>query len=391
MKPISPFFLSLIFSLFSVLGFSWETVEAQDANNLVPNPSFEEKDGRLRRGGQIYKAKHWVPGTGEDADLFTKEDDDEDIGAPETYRGRCNPKTGSRFAGVRVYSYRGEDPRSYISAQLPESLSKGVLYCVQFHVRLSPLSKFAVNNVGAYLSKKDISTTEEKSLIFDAQVVHPEEKIHKETRLWKPVCSAYQAKGGEEYITIGSFVENDGFQTEKMRRPRRYSKSQFYDSYYFVDDVSIKAIDNRTECQCYKEEEKDEPKFVFSSQSDYEDDAPVAEKVEAHAVYFASMSKELESNFKSELDDVAEFLKEDTDLKIKILGHADQEEQEQIEKRDDDDISLARAKRVLKYLKEQGVSEERMEVEAMQDSELQSKGKSQYLLSKNRRVTFKVQ
>jgi outer membrane protein OmpA-like peptidoglycan-associated protein len=379
--------LSILFSFSSFLQLS-----AQDVQNMVPNPSFEEKDGTLRRAGQVHKAKSWVPGTGADADLFTTEDDDDEIGAPETYKGRCKPKTGSRFAGIRAFSYRGEEPRSYISARLPEELSEGVLYCVQFHIRLSPLSKFAINKVGAYLSKKDISTTEEKSLIYDAQVMHPKQKIHKNTRLWKPVCSAYQAKGGEEFITIGTFVENGELENEKMRKPRRYDKSQTYDSYYFVDDVSIQAIDNRTECQCTeKEEEDDGPKFVFSAQENVPEDPTPAQQIEGRPVYFAYFTDEIESSFKERLDKIAEVMKENPDLEVKVIGHADQKEAKKIERDMKRDVSLGRAKSVVKYLEEQGVDSERLNLEAVQASDLKAKGESQYLRSKNRRVTFEVE
>lgn len=384
---------SVLFSLFLLLFFfiSVEGGSAQSAENLVPNPSFEEKDGTLRREGQVHKAKGWVPGNGADADLFTTEDDDDEIGAPETYRGRCKPKHGSRFAGIRVYSYRGEEPRSYISTRMPEELSEGVIYCVKFHIRLSPLSKFAVNKVGAYLSKKDVSTTEEKSLIYDAQVMHPKKKIHGNTRLWKPVCSAYEAKGGEEYLTIGTFVENDKMETEKKRRPRRYDKSQTYDSYYWVDDVSIEAVDDRTQCQCYEKDKKDKPKFVFSSQPDIPDDASSAQKVEGRPVHFAYFSSDIEGSFKDRLDEVADVLEEDPDLSVKVIGHADQKEAKKIESGMRNDVSLKRAEKVVEYLKKQGVSGDRLNIEAKQDSDLESEGSSQYLRSKNRRVTFEVE
>ncbi len=375
-----------------VLGSLSANAMGQSAQNLVPNPSFEEKDGTLRRTGQVHKAKDWVPGTGADADLFTTEDDDEEIGAPETYKGRCKPRTGNRFAGVRVFSYRNEEPRSYISARLPEKMSKGVLYCVQFHMRLSPLSKFSVNKVGAYLSKKDISTTEEKSLIYDAQIMHPKKKIHKNTRLWEPICSAYKAKGGEEYITIGTFVENDQMETEKMRRPRRYDKSQTYDAYYWIDDVSIKAVDDRTQCDCYKKEEEGEgPKFVFSSQVSLPDDPTPAQEIEARPVYFAYFSKAIESNFKERLDEVAKVMKENEGLNVKVIGHSDQKEQKKVEKGERKDVSLQRAKSVVDYLKGKGVSADRLNIEAMGDSELKAEGESKYQRSKNRRVTFKVE
>lgn len=378
--------ISLLFSFSIALQLS-----GQDVQNKVPNPSFEEEDGTLRRAGQVHKSKSWVPGTGAEADLFTTEDDDDEIGAPETYKGRCKPKSGSRFAGIRAFSYRGEEPRSYISARLPEELGEGVLYCVKFHIRLSPLSKFAINKVGAYLSQKDISTTEEKSLIYDAQVMHPKKKIHKNTRLWKPVCSAYQAKGGEEYITIGTFNENSDIENEKMRKPRRYDKSQTYDAYYFVDDVSIKPIDNRRECQCTEKEEKDDgPKFVFSAQENVPDDPTPAQKIEGRPVYFAYFNDEIESSFKERLDKVAEVLKENSDLEVKVIGHADQKEAKKIEKDMKKDVSLDRAKSVVKYLEEQGVDKERLNIEAVQDSDLKAKGNSQYLRSKNRRVTFEV-
>ncbi len=382
----------LLFVLFGVLMFSFPgLLGSQDVENLVPNPSFETKNGKLRRSGQIEKAKFWFPATAEEPDLYSRDVDKEEIGSPENYRGYCKPRTGRRFAGFRAYSFRDDEPRTYLTAELPNKLNSGVTYCVTMYVSLSDLSKYAVNNLGIYLTKNDIVVDEEKSLIYEAQVKDPKNKIYKNRRLWKPLCKPYTAKGGEEYITIGNFTPNDKLETEKMRRMKRFKQPQIFDAYYYVDDVSIKAVDNEAECSCKEKDKKKgkEMKYVYSKKSTVSADIPPKKRIRQSTIYFPFFSTELQKNAKETLDSIAKIMKENPGLKLDIIGHSDPQEQKKVERADNlKEKSKHRAEVIKDHLAAKGIAERRMKVIAKKDKDPADSGSTTLARAKNRRVEF---
>lgn len=56
----------------------------------------------------------------------------------------------------------------------------------------------------------------------------------------------YIAKGGEKYITIGSFLPVN---LEKIQRINSSSRLATVLSYYFIDNVEIFEITDESECQ----------------------------------------------------------------------------------------------------------------------------------------------
>ena len=135
---------------FAIVGNSY----AQDDANLVENASFEGTKGKLKRLKQVNKALDWFSPTSLRADLFSKSAGGTDIGVPNNIYGKEEPSDGDNYAGIIAYSYRGKDPRTYISKELKEKLEKGARYCVSYKVSLADLAKYAVNNLGAHLSRK---------------------------------------------------------------------------------------------------------------------------------------------------------------------------------------------------------------------------------------------
>ena len=117
-------------------------------------------------------------------------------------------------AGIVAYKpgkLAGE--RSYITIQLmqgkePVTLKKGLTYCIEYSVSLSESSKFACNNLGAYLSKDAPGNGEAGAIymagdhVMKAQV----NKVYNGFFGWEKVCNTYTAKGDEKYITIGNCI-----------------------------------------------------------------------------------------------------------------------------------------------------------------------------------------
>jgi hypothetical protein len=140
---------------------------AQDDENLVENGGFEGTKGKLKMLKQINKAMDWFSPTSLRADLFSKSASGTEIGVPDNIYGKEDPAEGDNYAGIIAYSYRGKDPRTYVSKELKSKLEKGARYCVSYKVSLADLAKYAVDNLGSHLSKKPFEVDGKKDIVLD--------------------------------------------------------------------------------------------------------------------------------------------------------------------------------------------------------------------------------
>ena len=78
-------------------------------------------------------------------DLFSKKKESP-IGVPLNLYGKEHAKDGDNYAGIVAYSYNNKQPRTYLQSKLMKPLTGGIDYCVKFHLSLSDLSKYAIDN-----------------------------------------------------------------------------------------------------------------------------------------------------------------------------------------------------------------------------------------------------
>ena len=129
------------------------STSAQDMENLVENPSFEQTEGRIKRGGAIAIAIGWMSPTTAAADLFSSSNK-EGYGTPNNNLGMEEAQDGENYAGFRAFSYNDKEARNYVSSKLKMTMVKDQKYCVTFYVNLAEASKYASNNIGINFSKK---------------------------------------------------------------------------------------------------------------------------------------------------------------------------------------------------------------------------------------------
>jgi outer membrane protein OmpA-like peptidoglycan-associated protein len=128
---------------------------------------------------------------------------------------------------------------------------------------------------------------------------------------WEHGSMTYVAKGGERFVIIGNFFSNE--ETKNKRLPWRFGKNKMldYKSYYFIDDVSVKAIDSLKHT-------------VFPEVSKFK-----KESIEVNIDY---VLKDIQFEFDSyvllrssfvELDKVVEYLKQRPEINVRLSGHTD--------------------------------------------------------------------
>ena len=379
------------FLAFALVGNSF----AQDDNNLVDNYSFEGTKGKLKRLKQINKAMDWFSPTSLRADLFTKAAKGTEIGVPDNIYGKEEPSDGDNYAGIIAYSYRGKDPRTYVSRDLKEKLKKGARYCVSYKVSLADLSKYAVDNLGAYLSKNPIEVEGKKDIVLGKRepfVKIANNKVFEKRYSWETMCAEFEAQGGEKYITIGNFDETIDTKEKKLRKKKDFNGAQIPYAYYYIDEVSVTILEEGEKCECGDIDEKEIERVVYSKASSSVDGFTPEQIVENSTIYFAYLKSTLLPRSKEDLDVLALTMIENPDMKLNVYGHITKDEA--LAARGDElhlDLASRRIKNVIDYLKSHGLNEDRFESEIMNDSDPESTEGTLVGKAKNRRVGFALQ
>lgn len=204
------------------------------SQNLVPNPGFELFITCPSGMGKIDNAIPWFqPYTGgaSSTDNYNSCTSNWLNTVPTNYSGYQYPMSGTGYAGFQTWYMT----REYLEVQLIDSLVQGQEYCVSFYVSLPERFMLASDGVGAYFSTNAVyySTPFYGVLPLQPQVENPSGNIIVDSINWVLISGSFIATGGEKYVTIGNF-KNDNqtntIQVDATGEPM---------SYFYIDDVSV--------------------------------------------------------------------------------------------------------------------------------------------------------
>ncbi len=219
--------------------------------NLVPNGSFEEHTDCPTADGQIYFADPWTSlGLGLSSDYYNAcaplliylQDTFLISGVPINNVGIQMAKSGEAYGGIHTYGGPTEtNGREYLQVSLTQSLHPG-RYVVSFWASLADKFDYAVGSLGAYLSDTLVTRTSYNSLPgVEPSIQSPSGQIFSDKDIWYLITDTFVSRvGGERYLAIGNFKsteESDTLFVPTNTPPRRKS-------YYFIDDVSVIALDS---------------------------------------------------------------------------------------------------------------------------------------------------
>jgi len=204
--------------------------------NLVPNWSYESFSSCPSGYSQIHLASPWYDPTGATSDFYHSCSNPSFAGVPSQGIYLFQPaRTGSGYAGFYAVQPLGTNFREYIQVELLDTLETNQCYVVSFYVNLANYHRYAINNIGAYISHTAISVSSPNPYNINPHISNPSNLILSDTINWVEIKGLYTATGGEKYLTIGNF--KDDFNTNYYI----IDTSVFYTSaaYYYVDDVSV--------------------------------------------------------------------------------------------------------------------------------------------------------
>jgi hypothetical protein len=242
---------------FSVFIFLSAAFHAQV--NLVPNPSFEADDRapvitsfNWHTANKNYIAEYWFQPTGGTPDLLNS-DKSNLLGfktkTARTGSGRMGLITGICKNGLVSWLMYQNTYSEYIECRLNQSLEPGKMYCVRYYVALDRKSNFASNHFGFAITEDSVSNPNSHTNMWGydpvAHINKANDHYITSNEGWVMICDTFIAKGGEKFLTLGSFMDGFPVRIHKVDKTQHTSLrvnpfNKF--SYYYIDDVSLTEV-----------------------------------------------------------------------------------------------------------------------------------------------------
>jgi type IX secretion system substrate protein len=216
------------------------TCKVCDAQNLVPNGSFEQYSGCPNYYGQFDSALFWFNPApyqigGGSPDYFNQCSPSL-MGVPFNNFGNQAAHSGVAYAGLICVHYAGmSNFREYIEVALTSPLIANNCYHFEMYMSLAEYySKYTIDDIGAYLSDTIISGINYYQPLPFVPQINNGTGNYTDTLNWALVSENYTASGGENYLIIGNF-KND-LNTDTVL----YNNNSPYEAaYVYIDDVSL--------------------------------------------------------------------------------------------------------------------------------------------------------
>lgn len=215
------------------------TVVSLQAQNLIPNPSFEVTDCPTA----------WsTNGNMGIADWYSA-----NLGSPDyygpTFNGPCyttldipewqdlgefqDPQDGDYMVGLFHYI----DPtciREYVSCKLIEPLQAGEIYECSMYVFRRDILNAGTDCIGMYFSQDSLSDYIGTCDFGVTGQFMQDQGVIQESTDWVHLTGQFMAEGGEEYMLLGNVFTNEQCIIESPD-----PDELFLSAYYYIDNVSV--------------------------------------------------------------------------------------------------------------------------------------------------------
>ena len=220
--------LLILFVFISLSGFS---------QNLVLNPSFEDTlpCNQINNPPSLTCYPWFMPTNGS-TDYFTQNATcGVDGFVPVNMFGYQYARTGIAYCGLGVWSRSQLIPhyREYLEGILMDTLKIGHTYCVSFYVVNANITRFFSSDIQLYFSQDSaINYMTNYVMNFTPQITNNNGIIY-DTLNWTQISGTYVAGGGEKFITIGNFNDDNTIILDS----NTYANDPSV--YFYIDDVSV--------------------------------------------------------------------------------------------------------------------------------------------------------
>lgn len=212
------------------------------AQNLVPNPGFEDYRCTGYYISAIESVRDWSNPTMSSPDYFNNACKDKNFGTiPSKYWGGQHCYNGSAYVGIIACfdhkKLKQDDPGAeYIQVKLTEPLEKGARYLVRADFSLAECSKAAVKEIGFLFTPTEVKSRTVGLLKYKPQLTTACEL--KDTTKWVTSLNYYVADGSEQFLIIGCFNSGSLPKMESVTPSPAILDARDY-AYYFIDNVEV--------------------------------------------------------------------------------------------------------------------------------------------------------
>lgn len=240
------------------------------------------------------------------------------------------PPEGNSYAGMYFGSpgqTLSKNYREYLTCKLEEGLLKGEVYHFQFYVKPATNSSYLINQISYAFSSDSVYAQHDNvlDLTYRSVLVDSLNVVNG----WYAVTVQLIATGDERFLTIGDFTPPGEADFIMMGGEEELIEGR--STYYLFDNFSLKSVSPRH--------------FI------------TLELFNLRDLYFEFDSHHLQSSALAELKNLADYLKMNDNLLLKIFGSTDEKGTETYNER----LSIKRAMAVKYALIELGVEAERLE------------------------------
>lgn len=221
------------------------------AQNLVPNPSFEEIECFVsdEQNPRFSGFQHWYNANFATPDAWGLYDTcaiNDMFSFQVAITGEFQlPRTDTTMAGLSALDPAGAPSRDILGVRLLDALEADTLYYLSMWVSKGNRHNYGCDGLGMLLSSDSLFSDGSGILGPSAQVHQPFGEVILDTLDWFQVSGFYQALGGEEFLYIGNHFSNDETSYELVTGTANYPWA-----YYFYDDIEVlKASQVNTENQ----------------------------------------------------------------------------------------------------------------------------------------------
>lgn len=205
------------------------------AQNLVPNPSFEDTIYCPSWINDYASCTFWNSATSASPDVFhscvigTG-------GVPFNDFGYQLPDHGEAYAGLITYASASseENYREYLTVELLEPLQAGIEYNWCISASLMDNASYGSNNIGVSLTSNAVSSVTQENLT-SVPVYGNHSSIVIDMENWSRLGGSFIANGNEKYVTIGNFFDDASTAVSWVQNNASIGEY----AYYYIDNVYI--------------------------------------------------------------------------------------------------------------------------------------------------------
>jgi hypothetical protein len=206
------------------------------AQNLVPNPSFEEHDSCPDQFGQICFANSWESFSDGSEEYFNSCDLTNYFSVPHNFEGYQIAFDGQAYVGLNFYNPFASNQREAIGCKLNDTLIIGHRYYISFYVNLSDNSTIAINNIGLLFSTKTYNTSYCNSTYWNliSNFSHYNcQQVIADTVNWIKLQGSFIADSLYNYLILSNFFMDQNTTVDTL------NPSFVQGPFYYVDLVCV--------------------------------------------------------------------------------------------------------------------------------------------------------